>query len=184
MQESAERLRAGIAADHAAREALTAATLADDKARSELAALTTRIAERQELLADRPGAEETRALLDEHRRLDERATLARSRAQQGAVPGSRPRPYGTVGGPSSRPRGHCCCRCATGSPDSAYRPSTPMTCLGPGRSWRPGPREQAGRRRADLVDLAARLERLDGDLGERFSPGTRSAGGALDRPTR
>ena len=29
--------------------------------------------------------------------------------------------------------------------------------------------EQAGRRRADLVDLAARLERLDGDLGERFT---------------
>ena len=63
---------------------LTAATLADDKARSELAALTARIGERRELLVDRPGDDETRALLDEHRRLDEQATLARSRAQQAA----------------------------------------------------------------------------------------------------
>ena len=169
MQESAERLRAGIAADHAAREALTAATLADDKARSELAALTTRIAERRELLADRPGAEETRALMAEHLRLDEQASLARSRAQQEAVARQQAetvRDRRRAEQQTARARllqvrdGFAALGVPALDTDDLPRAWAELA------AWAG---EQAGRRRADLVDLAARLERLDDDLGERFT---------------
>ena len=169
LQESAERLRAGIAADHAAREALTAATLADDKARSELATLTARIAERQELLADRPGAEETRALLDEHRRLDEQAILARSRAQQGAIARQQAETVRDRRRAEQQTAQALLLQVRDGFAGLGV-PALDADDLP--RAWAElaaWAAEQAGRRRADLVDLAARLGRLDGELGERFS---------------
>ena len=168
LQESATRLRAGVTANHTAREALTAATLADDKARSELVALTTRIAERRELLADRPGHDETRALLDEHLRLDEQATLARSRAQQAASARQQAetvRDGRRAEQQTARTRllqvrdGFAGLGVPALDTDELPRAWTELA------AWAAAQAD----RRADLVDLAARLERLDGDLAERFT---------------
>ena len=186
VQGSAERLRAGIADDHAARETLTAATLADDKARSELAALTTRIAERA------GAAERSARCRGDPCPAGRAPATGRSRRPWlgrwptgGRWPVSRPRPYGTVGGPSSRPHGHCCCRCGTGSPDSAVpaldADDLPRAWAEMAWSWAG---RQAGERRADLTDLATTLERLDGELRSAPHSRQRSARRAHDRPPR
>ncbi len=166
VQQSAERLRAGIADDHAAREALTAATLADDKARSELAALTTRIAERQELLSDRPGAEETRALLDEHRRLDEQATLARSLARQGSVARQQAEAVRDRRRTEQQTARALLLRVRDGFAGLGV-PALDADDLP--RAWAELAEwagRQAGGRRADLADLATTLQRLDGELDQ------------------
>ena len=169
LQESAERLRAGVTADHTAREVLTAATLADDKTRSELVALTALISERRELLVDRPGNDETRALLDEHLRLDEQATLARSRAHQAASARQQAetvRDGRRAEQQTARTRllqvrdGFAGLGVPALDTDDLPRAWTELATWAEAR---------ADRRRADLVDLAARLERLDGDLAERFT---------------
>ena len=82
-------------------------------------------------------------------------------------PGSRPRPYETVGGPSSR-RARARLLQARDGFAALGVPALDTDDLP--RAWSElatWAGERAGQRRADLVDLAVRLERLDGDLGER-----------------
>jgi exonuclease SbcC len=167
-QTSAEALGTAVAAEHAAREALTAATLADDKARSELAVLTSRVAERQGLLADRPGADEAQRLLAEHRRLDEQATLARSRAQQAAVARQQAETVRDRWRTEQQAARTTLVQMRDGFAGLGV-PALDTDDLP--RAWAAlaaWAGEQADRRTADLIDLAAGLERLDGNLAERF----------------
>ena len=168
LQGSADRLSIAVASDHAAREALTAATLADDRARAELATLTARITERRELLADRPGADEVRVLLDEHRRLDEQAAQARSRAHQGGTARQRAE---AVRDRRRTEQQTARARLLQVREGLAGLGVPPLEGDDLPRAWAElagWAGEQAGRRRSDLVDLAAELERLDGELGGRF----------------
>ena len=169
LQESADRLSVAVAGDHAAREALTAATLADDRARADLAALTARITERRRLLADRPDAGETRALVDEHRRLDEQAARARSRAHQSATARQQAETVRDRWRAEQQTARTTLLQVRDGLAGLGV-PALDTDDLT--RAWAElaaWAGEQAGRRRADLVHVAAGLERLDGDLGERFT---------------
>ncbi len=168
LQEAAVRLQDAAVTDQRTQEALTVATLADDKARSELAALTERIAEREALLADRPAADETDRLLAEHRRREDQATLARAAAQQSAVARQRAETVRDRALAEQQGARRALLRVRDGF--AALGVPTLETDDLP-RAWTELA-DWAGletdRRRSELVDLAATLERLDDDLGRRL----------------
>ena len=166
---SADQLEAAVATDRSAREALTAATLADDRARTDLTALTTLVARLQEVLVDRPSAEEAARLADEHRRLADRAAESRARAQQAAadrqhaetVRDQRRTEQQTARATLVRVREELA---GLGVPplDTDDLPLA-WTALA---TWTA---EQTDRRRAALTDLTADLERAGVELEKRLS---------------
>ena len=166
---TAARLAASVDADLASRAALTRAALVADQARSELTALSDLIAERQRLLADRPGVDETRRLLAEHLRLAERAVTARSRAQQEASARHRAETVREQRRAEQQTARELLLRVRDGVAALGV-PTLDANDLP--RAWADladWAAEQADRRRSDLVEGADTLQRLDADLGRRFA---------------
>ncbi len=168
-RESATSLRTAGEAERVAGQELTAATLADDRARTDLTTLTARAAERRQWLTGRPTAAETELLAEEHRRLEERATLSRAQSQEAVAVRARAETVRDQRRTEQQDARTTLLRvrdgfAALGAPvlDADDLP----------RAWAAladWAGEQTDSRRAELATATADLERLDGELTRRSS---------------